>query len=160
MVLALFGGLSLLFCGVGGLIVGLNGQGFGLDGGAATGALFAGVGVLYGIALTLSPLCILLVLMAAHHPLMLLVGGGKRGFSASAQVGLYSFGFYPAAAIPCFSMLFILGILAYQVIGYSKIHDEPVWKASVAVFIPLSFVGLLYLLLILFSSGVIDGFSI
>ena len=152
MMMALFCGISVLFCGGGGLAVALSGD-------PQTGGLIAGAGIFYGFAASLSPLCILSFLVFFQHPVMLLLGGARRGFGATAQVACYSLGFYPAAAIPCFSIFFILGILAYQVIGYSRIHQEPVWKASVAVLFPLSIGGFLYLFLILWSTGVVPGFG-
>ena len=142
MMMAFFCGLSVLVCGGGGLAVALSGD-------PQSGGFIAGGGIFYGFAASLSPLCILSFLLVFQHPVMLLLGGGKRGFGATVQVACYSLGFYPAAAIPCFSIFFIFGILAYQVIGYSRIHEEPVWKASVAVLFPLSIGGLLYLILLL-----------
>jgi hypothetical protein len=152
MMMAFFCGLSVLVCGGGGLAVALYGE-------PQSGGFIAGAGIFYGFAASLSPLCILSFLLVFQHPVMLLLGGGRRGFRATVQVACYSLGFYPAAAIPCFSIFFIFGILAYQVIGYSRIHEEPVWKASVAVLFPLSIGGLLYLILLLWSSGLISGFG-
>ena len=143
-------GLSLFLCGGGGRIVALAGEPQG-------GGLVAAAGVFYALLISMSPLCILSFFILTSHPLMLILRGGGKGFGASLRVCFYTLGFYPAATIPCFSMLFILGILAYQIIGYSKIHEEPVWKASVAVLLPLAFGGMLYILGVAFSSGLFDG---
>jgi len=62
--------------------------------------------------------------------------------------------------IPCLNMSFLIGHLGYQSIGYSKIHEEPVWKSSFAVFLPMCALGLLYVLLLVFTSGMINGLSL
>ena len=160
MVIGVFGCLGIVVGGVGLLAVTLGG---GIDSALSEpkiGGIMAAMGLFYLFAMSVGPLCSLTFLMAGHHPLMRLVGGGQRGLSATLQVGLYSLGLYPLAVIPCFGTFFILGILGYQAIGYSKIHDEPVWKPSVAVFLPMCFFGFLYVLLFALGSGIINDISL
>ncbi len=163
MVIGVFGCLGIVVGSVGLLVVTL-GEGPARVETALSqpqlGGIMAAMGLVYLLAMFVGPLCSLTFLMAGHHPLLRLVGGGQRGLRATLQVGLYSLGLYPLAVIPCFSMFFILGILGYQAIGYSKIHDEPVWKSSVAVFLPMCFFGLLYVLLFALGSGIINDLSL
>lgn len=159
MVIGVFGCLGILVGGVGLLTVAL---GPGLESALSeprVGGIIAVMGLFYLFVMSVGPLCSLTFLMAGHHPLLRLAGGGQRGLRATLQVGLYSLGLYPLAVIPCFSMFFILGIFGYQAIGYSKIHGEPVWKSSVAVFLPMCFFGLLYVLLFALGSGLINDIS-
>jgi len=163
MVIGAFVCLALLLGGVGLLMVTLNGDmGSANHGGvaAAPGGVLAIIGILYLFAMSVGPLCSLAFLMVGHHPLLRLVGGGQRGWRATLQVGLYSLAFYPLAVIPCIGMFVLMGILGYQAIGYSKIHDEPVWKSSLAVFLPMGFFGLLYILLFAFTAGFLNDFSL
>lgn len=160
MVLGLLAGLAVIVCGLGLLSATL---GAGLETALnkpEPGTIIALVALVYLLAMSVGPLCSLAFLMAGHQPLLRLVGGGQRGLRATLQVGLYSLAFYPLAVIPCIGMFVIMGILGYQAIGYSKIHDEPVWKSSVAVFLPMGVFGLLYVLLIAFSSGFLNDFSL
>ena len=157
MVVAVFGALAVLLAGLGLLAITLGDHLGSALSEPQIGGVITAVGVVYLLAMGLGPLCSLAFLMAGHHPLLRVVGGGRRGFAATLQVGLYSLGLYPLAAIPCFSMFFVLGILGYQAIGYSKIHDEHVWKSSLAVFLPMCLFGLLYVLLFAFASTLTDG---
>jgi hypothetical protein len=160
MVQGLFAAVAVLVCGLG-LISATLGDG--LEAALvepAAGMIIALVAVVYLFAMSVGPFCTLSCLMALHHPLLRVVGGGQRGFRATLQVGLYSLAFYPLAVIPCIGMFVIMGILGYQAIGYSKIHDEPVWKSSLAVFLPMGFFGLLYILLFAFTSGFLNDLSL
>jgi hypothetical protein len=160
MVLGLFTALAVIVCGLGLVSVTL---GDGLEAALvepAAGTIIALLAVVYLFAMSIGPFCTLGCLMALHHPLLRVVGGGQHGFRATLQVGLYSLAFYPLAVIPCIGMFVIMGILGYQAIGYSKIHDEPVWKSSLAVFLPMCFFGLLYILLFAFTSGFLNDFSL
>ena len=62
--------------------------------------------------------------------------------------------------IPCLNMSFLIGHLGYQSIGYSKIHDDPTPKPSLAFFLPMSFFGLFYVALAALGAGFLNDFCL
>jgi hypothetical protein len=83
-----------------------------------------------------------------QHGLLLLVGGGSKGLTATLRAALYGGGVAFWIVVPCVYSVITYWQMAMNIIGYAAVHKEPVWKAVVAVIGPLFVCGGGYLLLL------------
>lgn len=120
-----------LFGLLGGLALGVS------EGSAAEGAII--VGIAMGVAVLLPGGYLFGALLGGviQHVLLLLFGGGKKGLNATMLVSLYGGAVSFWLIIPCAH--YVLGIwqIVLFITGYSKVHDEPAWKAAAAVLSPM-----------------------
>jgi hypothetical protein len=97
--------------------------------------------VLYGIAFACSPILMVLeVFLTAGitHICLMIVGGNRLGFEATFRVVAYSEAVSILTIFP-FCGLFIHGVwfVVLVIIGLYKAHETDLWRALLAVFLPL-----------------------
>lgn len=117
--------------------------------GGAEMAIVAVVAVVVPLFLPLVFVSVTLIGGLIHHLLLMLVGGGSKGLTATLRASIYGGGVAFWIVVPCVYYVISYWQMAMNIIGYAAVHKEPHWKAIVAVFGPLCLCGGGYLLLIL-----------
>lgn len=107
------------------------------------GADMAPAQALLGMALAV-PLIPVFVVLGAFmgsgitHLCLMLLGGATRPFEATFRVTAYAYGSTSALQVVpfCGAMVFGIWNLVALIIGLAKVHEIPVWKSALAVFLP------------------------
>jgi hypothetical protein len=76
---------------------------------------------------------------AVTHGCLLLVGGATRGYETTFRVFSFSYGATTLLQVVPFCGGIVAGVwyLVAAIIGLSKAHEIPAWKAAAAIFLPI-----------------------
>ena len=97
------------------------------------------VQLIFGLVVTpLVALIVLFVWSALVHLMLTLLGGAHRGFTATLRVMCYAQTTQLAVIVPGFGgFIAFVWRLILEVVGLSEAHKTDVWKAALAVILPL-----------------------